>query len=322
MSKKAKLVAAYLKGRPIWCSWQVTPRCDGPCAFCDHRSEAGLAQPELESCRKIVRELSAQGTLLVSLSGGEPFLRSDLPELVSLVAEAHFPLLTTDGCLVTRSRARAVWEAGLEAASVRLDHADPELQDRAVGVPGAHARALAGLAALAAERTRPSQQVNVKARLTGADVSGLAGLLKLAADHGATVTVEPAFLLTRSAPASTGLAERLRLLKSEHPNLRAGSYFLSRLDESLAAGVGSCRAGQAFFNVDHHGQVSKCVEFRGPEDRVGRLEEEGISKVMGRLKVVHAANECRSCWYASRGELEGLYTLRGLLGALPGLLRA
>ena len=322
MSKKARLVAAYLKGRPIWCSWQVTPRCEGPCAFCDHRSESGIAQPELESCRKIVRELSAQGALIVSLSGGEPFLRSDLPELVALLAEAHFPLLTTDGCLVTRTRARAVWEAGLEAASVRLDHADPSLQDRAVGVPGAHARAVAGLAALAAERTRPSQQVNVKARLVGADVTGLPDLLKLAADHGATVTVEPAFPLAKSTPASKGLAQRLLELKARHSNLRTGSYFLSRIDDALRDGVGGCRAGQAFFNVDHHGQVSKCVEFRGPQDRVGRIDEEGITKVMGRLKAVHAANDCRSCWYASRGEVEGLYTLRGLLGALPGLLRA
>ena len=86
--------------------------------------------------------------------------------------------------------------------------------------------------------------------------------------------------------------------------------------------MGGCRAGQAFFNVDHHGRVSKCVEFRGPEDRVGGLEEEGMSTVWSRLKSVHAANDCRSCWYAYRGEVEGLYTLRGLLGALPGLLRA
>jgi MoaA/NifB/PqqE/SkfB family radical SAM enzyme len=321
VSKKARLVAAYLKGRPIWCSWQVTPRCEGACAFCDHRSDSGAPQPELESCRAIVRELATYGALVVSLSGGEPFLRSDLAELVGLVAEAHFPLLTTDGCLVTRPRARAVWEAGLEAASVRLDHADPLRQDDAVGVPGAHARALAGLEALAAERTRPSQQVNVKARLSGSDLSGLPELLRLAAAHGATVTVEPAFPLT-SAAAPAGLAAGLRELKTRHSNLRTGSYFLSRLDEAFRGGVGGCRAGQAFFNVDHHGRVSKCVEFRGPEDRVGSLEGEGAPLVMDRLKDVNAANGCRSCWYAYRGEVEGLYTLRGLIGALPGLLRA
>jgi sulfatase maturation enzyme AslB (radical SAM superfamily) len=149
----------------------------------------------------------------------------------------------------------------------------------------------------------------------------LPDLLKLAADHQATVTVEPAFPLTK-AEGSARVSERLRELKGRYPNLRTGRHFLAHLDEALAEGVGGCRAGQAFFNVDHHGRVSKCVEFRGPEDRVGRLEEEGVGKVMSRLKSVQAANECRSCWYAYRGEVEGLYTLRGLLGALPGLLRA
>jgi MoaA/NifB/PqqE/SkfB family radical SAM enzyme len=321
VSKKARLVAAYLKGRPIWCSWQVTPRCEGACAFCDHRSEAGVPQPELESCRAIARALASQGALLVSLSGGEPFLRSDLPELVAVLAESHFPMLTTDGCLVTKPGARAVWEAGLEAASVRLDYAEPELQDQSVGVPGAHARALAGLAALATQRTRASQQVGVVARLRGDDLSGLPALLKLASAHSATVTVEPGFPLVQKPSSGPKLGARLRELKARHSNLRIGAYSLSRMDEALATGVSGCRAGQAFFNVDHHGRVSKCVEFRGALDRVGGLAEDGLAAVMTRLKGVHAKNDCKACWYASRGEVEGLYTLRGLIGALPGLLR-
>ena len=321
MNKKARLVAAYVKGRPIWCSWQVTPRCESACAFCDHRTEAGAPSPTCETCRVIVRELASQGSLLVSLSGGEPFLRPDLADIVALVAASHFPLLTTDGCLVTRERARGVWAAGLEAASVRLDHADPDLQDLAVGVPGAHARAVAGLAALARERTSASQQVNVKVRLSGDALAGLEDLLRLAADQGATVTVEPPFPLSRE-PRSGPQAEDLRALKDRFSNLRIGSHFLRRFDQAQKEGVGDCRAGRAFFNVDHHGRVSKCVEFRGPEDRVGRMDEEGMATVLPRLRRVHAGNECRSCWYAYRAEVEGLYTVGGFLRALPDLVRA
>jgi MoaA/NifB/PqqE/SkfB family radical SAM enzyme len=322
MSKKARLLAAYLKGRPIWCSWQVTPRCESTCAFCDHRAEAQDALPDLDTCRAVVRELSSQGALLVSLSGGEPFLRGDLPELVGLLAASHFPLLTTDGCLVSPARARAVWEAGLEAASVRLDHADAGRQDAAAGVPGAHARAVAGLRALSRERTRSSQQVNVKARRAGADLSGLDDLLRLAADHGATVTVEPSFPLSHPGPSARRAADELASLKARHPNLRAGAHFLSRFGQALEEGVGRCRAGRAFFNVDHHGRVSKCVEFRGPEDRLGLIHEEGMAMVLPRLRRVPDHNDCRACWHASRAEVEGLYTVGGFLRALPDLLRA
>ncbi|HSD28911.1 MAG TPA: radical SAM protein [Vicinamibacteria bacterium] len=321
MNKKARLVAAYLKGRPIWCSWQVTPRCESACAFCDHRAEVGRLEPDLETCRAIVGELTSQGSLLVSLSGGEPFLRSDLPELVSLIAAAHFPLLTTDGCLVTAERARAVWAAGLEAASVRLDHADAARQDAAAGVPGAHARAVAGLSVLARARTRPSQQVNVKARIQDADLAGLPDLLRLAADHGASVTVEPTFPLVHPAPGAGVLAEKLRELKARHTNLRSGRHFLAHFAEALEAGVGGCRAGRAFFNVDHQGRVSKCVEFRGPDERVGSLSELGMATVADRLRAVHAGNDCRSCWYSYRAEIESLYTVGGFLRALPDLVR-
>ena len=38
------------------------------------------------------------------------------------------------------------------------------------------------------------------------------------------------------------------------------------------------------------------------------------------LRRATAGNACRSCWYASRGEVEALYTPRGLVGALPALV--
>ena len=39
-----------------------------------------------------------------------------------------------------------------------------------------------------------------------------------------------------------------------------------------------------------------------------------------RLRAAHAANDCRACWYASRAEVESLYTLRGFLGGLRTLV--
>jgi MoaA/NifB/PqqE/SkfB family radical SAM enzyme len=117
------------------------------------------------------------------------------------------------------------------------------------------------------------------------------------------------------------VSARLAELRGRHPNLRASGHFLGRMDEALRDGVPGCLAGRAFFNVDHRGRVSKCVEFRGADDRVGALGEDATEAVLGRLRQVQAENRCRSCWYASRGEVEGLYTWRGLLGAVPELLR-
>ncbi|HEY5908767.1 MAG TPA: radical SAM protein [Vicinamibacteria bacterium] len=319
MSRKLRLLAGYVKGLPIWCSWQVTPRCASFCAFCEHRAEGAFEELELAGIRRVSEELGTAGALMVSLSGGDPLLREDLPEVVRAVARHHFPLVTTHGFHVTRERARALWESGLEAATVTLDHADAVRQDAAAGMPGSHGRALLALAAFAATRTRAGQQVNVKTRLRAETLEGLDDLLKLAAEQGASVTVEPAYPL----PAGLeGIKQRLRDLRSRRSNLRIGPFFLDHIEQALAGGVPGCQAGKAFFNVDERGRVSKCVEFRRPEDRAGDLSREPLSDVFPRLRRIHQANDCRACWMASRGEVEGLYTVRGLLQALPALVRA
>jgi MoaA/NifB/PqqE/SkfB family radical SAM enzyme len=321
VSRKAlRLAGAFLKRRPVWCSWQVTRRCASYCMFCEHRLEGADEEIDLAGCARVAAALADGGALVVSLTGGEPFLRADLPEIVRIVGAHHYPLLTTHGWLVTREKARAVWAAGLEGATVRLHHALPDRHDEAAGLPHAHARALEAVAAFAAERPRGTQRVNVKVRVGSVeDLDGLEALLRACAERGASVTVEPGFPL---GGKETGLSPRLLALKRAHRNLRSSAGYLARFDEALATGVGGCQAGRAFVNVDHRGRISKCVEFQAEGDRVGDLTRESWKDVAPRLRGVSEANTCRSCWYASRGEVEALYSPRGLMAALPALVRS
>lgn len=319
MSRALRLAGAFLRGRPVWCSWQVTRRCASYCMFCEHRLEGLDEELPLAGCARVAEELASSGALVVSLTGGEPFLRPDLADIVRIVAAHHYPLLTTHGWLVTRDKARALWEAGLEGATVRLQHARADRHDEASGLPHSHARALDAVAAFAAERTA-SQRVNVKVRVGSAgDLDGLEELLGKAAALGASLTVEPGFPL---GGREAGLSSRLLALKRRHRNLRSSAGYLARFDEAIVSGVGGCQAGRAFVNVDHRGRVSKCVEFQGEGDRVGDLTRERWNDLAPRLRTVSAANTCRSCWYASRGEVEGLYSARGLVAALPALVRS
>ncbi len=321
-ARKARLVRAFLRGEPVHCTWQLTPRCESFCHFCEHRAEAAAEALDAAACARIAAELGRRSSLLVSFTGADPFLREDLPEVVRAVAARHFPLLVTNGWLVGRERARAVWTAGLEAASVALEDADPDGHDALTGQPGSFARAEAALLALAAERTRRSQRVNVRARLRGIDISPLEGLLRLAARHGATVSVEAAFPLPAAGKDAGDLARRLRELRRRHPNLRTSAHALEGLASALSGGVGGCLAGRAFFNVDHRGHVTKCLEFRAPADRLGTLPGDGEGTLAPRLRAAHAANDCRACWYASRAEVEALYTLRGFLSGVRTLVTA
>lgn len=321
MRRRARLLKAYLKGSPIWCSLQVTRRCDSFCALCEHRNEGSDGDMDLETCRRVAASLGQLGSLVISLSGGDPFLHADLPAAVAIFAREHFPLLTTNGWLVTAEKAREAWKAGLEGASVLLFDADPERHDAEAGLSGSHARALGALDALAKERTRPSQRVNVKARFRRSDAERLAGLADLAEAHGATLTFEPVFPLSAHESGSE-VTQVLLDLRRRHPGVRSGAYFLTQMDRAFSGGVAGCRAGRAFLNVDHKGRASKCVEFQQPEDQAGDLGREDVREVVARLRRIQEANACRSCWSSARGEVEGLYGLKGFVSALPQLVRS
>jgi MoaA/NifB/PqqE/SkfB family radical SAM enzyme len=315
-------VRSFLEGAPVHCTWQLTPRCESFCHLCEHRAESAQEELNGAACAGVAEELGRHGALLVSFTGSEPFLHGELAAVVAAVARRHFPLLLTNGWLVSAASARAVWQAGLEAASVTFEDADRERHDAATGLAGSHARAVGALATLARERTRRGQRVNVRTRLRNGDTDALPDLLSLAADHGATVTVEAAFPLPELDGDADALVQRLLALKKRHPNLRSSGLVLDRLGQALRGGVPGCLAGRAFFNVDHRGVVTRCVEFRGPADAAGSLTEEPWREVRARLRAISAGNACRACFYASRAEVETLYTVRGFLGGLRTLVSA
>jgi MoaA/NifB/PqqE/SkfB family radical SAM enzyme len=321
-ARKARLVRGFLGRRPVHCTWQLSPRCESFCQFCDHRAESAAEGLDPRGCSEVADRLGRTDSLLVSFTGSDPFLRSDLAEIVAVVARRHLPLLVTNGWLVTAEGARAVWGAGLEVATVTLLDAEEARHDALAGLPGAHRRAVEALETLGRERSRPSQRVNVRTRLQQGDTSRLPALLTLAAHHGASVVLEAAYPLPEGGSRVQGLASRLREIREDHPNLRVGGVGLERLEEAFDGGVPGCQAGRAFFNVDHQGRLSKCLEFQREEDRVGSVVEEGLGPLLPRLRDRHEANGCRACWYASRAEVEALYTVRGFLGGLAELVRS
>jgi len=321
-SRKARLVRAYLRGEPVHCTWQLSPRCESFCHFCDHRAEASAEELDTATCAAVAAELGRSASLVVSFTGSEPFLREDLAAIVSSVAARHFPLLVTNGWLVTPRRARAVWEAGLEAATVSIEDGLPEAHDELTGVPGSHARAVRALSSLAGERTRRGQRVNVRTRLRGSDLDPLERVLALASRLGATVTLEAGFPLPVLNGDAAAVVARLRDLRRRHPHLRGSGLASDAMGQAVSGGVAGCLAGRAFFNVDHRGRVTKCVEFRGPADTAGELPGDPSDRVRARLRAAHAANRCRACWYASRAEVESLYTVSGFVAGLRTLVTA
>jgi radical SAM protein with 4Fe4S-binding SPASM domain len=108
---------------PRYVVWEITLRCDQPCAHCGSR--AGAARPkELSTAEAldVVRQLGELGTREVTLIGGEAYLRRDAPEIVEALTKLGIVVtIQTGGRAMTQVRLQKFKDAGLYALGVSVD---------------------------------------------------------------------------------------------------------------------------------------------------------------------------------------------------------
>ena len=133
----------------------VTDRCNYRCAYCvPEEGAAHGARAELlsfEEIAAVVRLFVRLGVRRVRLTGGEPTVRRDLPQLVRLLREVaglDEIALSTNGDRLN-ALAAPLRAAGVDRLNVSVDSLDPEKFRRITG-GGDLARVLAGLDAAAA----------------------------------------------------------------------------------------------------------------------------------------------------------------------------
>ena len=134
----------------------VTDRCNFRCRYCmprehfdqEHRYLPRAEILSFEEIARVVGTLVPLGLRKVRLTGGEPLLRSELPELISLLR--RFPelevALTTNASLLAK-QAQALHAAGLGRLTVSLDSVSPEVFARMTDSELPVSEVLAGIAA-------------------------------------------------------------------------------------------------------------------------------------------------------------------------------
>ncbi|MBT0773458.1 pyrroloquinoline quinone biosynthesis protein PqqE [Kineosporia sp. J2-2] len=125
-------------GAPFGLLAELTYRCPLACAYCsnplnlaDYTDELGTSE-----WRRVLTEAADLGVLQCHLSGGEPLLRRDLPEIVRHASElGMYTNLVTSALGLSRRAAERLREAGLDHVQVSIQADDPALSDRIAGTP-------------------------------------------------------------------------------------------------------------------------------------------------------------------------------------------
>ncbi|MFO1153068.1 MAG: radical SAM protein [Rhodospirillales bacterium] len=117
--------------------WWVTRFCPRRCRYCygptitgGRAADSTLNRAEL---RSIITEAAALGARTLLLTGGEPLLRRDLPEIIGdAIAAGVTPLLTTK-MPISCSLAQRLGKAGIAHMALSLDSVDPQASRNLIG---------------------------------------------------------------------------------------------------------------------------------------------------------------------------------------------
>jgi MoaA/NifB/PqqE/SkfB family radical SAM enzyme len=301
-SWRARLSAAVrypwerLTGHPALVNLEVTRACNARCDFCRYwhtRSET-----RLDDYVAVIRRLRPA---VVAVTGGEPFMRRDLPAVVARLRGACpwlYISLITNGALLTVPRALEVWNAGLDQLGVSLDFLD-ERHDRARVVPGLARRLLDLLPRL---REAGIDHLSVNTVIKHDNLDAVPDVVRWALEHRLQVVIS-AYTPVKSGntahivdpgdlPRVQALVDWLLTLKRQGAGIASSSYYLSRIPEYFSRGIAGCPAGRRFVTVSPAGEIQRCSE--SPVQCGFAAWRPGL----------FAPTACRECWTSCRGECE------------------
>jgi pyrroloquinoline quinone biosynthesis protein E len=169
--------------RPFGLLAELTYGCPLHCPYCSNPLELAAYADELTTAewRRVLAEARELGVLQLHLSGGEPLLRRDLPEIVQCAGELGFYTnLITSALGLTARRAEQLRAAGLDHVQISIQADEAALADRIAGTPSFQRKLVA--ARLVKELGWP---LTLNVVLHRQNVDHLGGLIELAEELGA-----------------------------------------------------------------------------------------------------------------------------------------
>ena len=208
--------------------------CNNNCSFCSVNANQGLqarkAVPKKEELLKLIDSLASQGERKLKISGGEPTVRKDLPELVSHARKSGFSTISLDTNgrrLSEESYLKELLAAGISSFEISLLGATPKTHDSITGRENSLRETLVGLKNVCSFKKKLGLFISVDfviLKQNIQDIQSLGPLLNpLPIDLLSFVFVKPQGRAVESykrlAPSYTETRNQLSKLKSRHSTI-------------------------------------------------------------------------------------------------------
>lgn len=250
---------------------ELTHRCPCDCIHCflvrNSRDELSL-----DEIRRLFRQLREEGTINIGITGGEPFLRTDLPGILDSAREnGFFVSMLTTGMLIGPPEVELLEKFHVYNLEISLLGANPETHDAVIKCRGAFNNMMSAI------RLLKNKHFNImmKATLLKDNYRELDAMAALCKDLGipfqANIFVSPRVDGSRDPQMQMLSSEEIRGLNQR---LISGGLVP---DENMGRGaLLTCNAGKNSAGISPSGDVFPCIIMR---QNVGSIRERTLRDI-------------------------------------------
>ncbi len=270
--------------RPMSFELELTARCNLRCRHCyiqlsENDEQAGQEELTGEEIREICREAVSMGTLWCLITGGEPLLRKDFPEIyLDLKKMGLLITLFTNATLLSKEHAILLRDFPPRDIEISVYGTDAATYERITRKPGSYDAFLRGLALLDEHHV----PFRLKAMIMRSNIHQFRGIKAFCAKRTKDFFRFDPFLHLRvdlnASKNSAIIEERLTpeeivALEASDPErvlaLRKECTALPSLDSTPSAEPDSaplflCKAGQRSFTIGHNALFRLCNALHHP----------------------------------------------------------
>jgi MoaA/NifB/PqqE/SkfB family radical SAM enzyme len=320
------------RSAPLYVQYYVTARCNLRCEQCNViYANADSRELKTEEAFNVIDNLSDIGTSVVLLTGGEPFVRSDLPRLAGrLIDRGVHPRIQTNG-LASEARLRECADLGVRDISISLDSLTPTVQDKLNGGFEKSWNSAINTISIVSKTLGENTFAAFGCVFSPFNFRSVPDVIEFATEIGWWVSLVPAHTTDVTNPRSFStfnkemnflekdyreiaeVLDKVRSMKRNGYNVYDSDQFLDDLERFVTKkpitwrerNDGVCDAGSLYFAVLPDGSLAPCCDWRLESNQnVG--EKDFVSNFMNRKhlpEIQKIAKACSGCLYGSYPEI-------------------
>ncbi len=294
---------------------ELTHRCNLTCYYCYQASYKHQKELSLHQWRGVLKQLAEMGTLYVTFSGGEPFLREDFLEILANARKHNFAVsIISNGLLLTKEWAAGLADLGIMDVGISLHAANALLHDKLSGAMGSFNDALQAIRLLVTREVK----VLIKHSVSNANFGEYTQVEKIADAEGCGFECDTGIL-----PAEYETVSPFALSQKQQRTFLAdmGVKPITTCDTSRDESTLHCDAGRSLCGITPGGDVYPCIIlpidlgnfvdtpfkeiWHGKKADQFRNDEKTLSQECLSCKISHHCSRCHGFAFVEEGKWEG-----------------